>query len=314
MTSKSGYMLVGAFVLVLAAAFIWGILWISAGGTPQTIDRYVVYMTDSVSGLNVDAPLRYRGVDVGKVEQISIDPMNPQLIRLLLQVRQGTPISEDTVATLEYQGLTGIASVNLTGGAAGAPPPERVPGEDYPIIQSRPSIFASLDTSLEGLLASLTESSTSLNALLSENNRTNITRSLESIATLSDNFAKQSSHLETLIAHLEVTLANTSTASADFPKLVSEFTQSATAITRMADEIRGIGENLAAASASIEKTVDASSDGVVDFARTTLPEISQMVYELRLASENLRRMSEALERDPSLLMYGAPEPEPGPGE
>jgi phospholipid/cholesterol/gamma-HCH transport system substrate-binding protein len=49
-------MLVGAFVLVLGAAFIWGILWISAGGTPQSFDRYVVYMTDSVSGLNVDAP------------------------------------------------------------------------------------------------------------------------------------------------------------------------------------------------------------------------------------------------------------------
>jgi phospholipid/cholesterol/gamma-HCH transport system substrate-binding protein len=307
-------MLVGAFVLILAGAFIWGILWISAGGTPRSIDRYVVYMTDSVSGLNVDAPLSYRGVNVGKVEQISIDEKNPQLIRLLLQVRQGTPISEDTVATLEYQGLTGIASVNLTGGKAGAPPPKVLPGEDYPIIQSRPSIFASLDTSLEGLMASLTETSTSLNAMLSENNRTNLARSLESVATLSENFARQSSHLETLIAHLETTLANTSTASENFPRLVSEFTRSAESITRMADEIRGIGEKLSAASAGIEKVVDDSGDSVVDFARTTLPEISLMVNELRLASENLRRMSEALERDPSLLMYGEPEPEPGPGE
>jgi len=314
MTSKSSYMLVGAFVLVLAAAFIWGILWISAGGTPQSIDRYVVYMTDSVSGLNVDAPLSYRGVNVGKVEQISIDSKNPQLVRLLLQIRRGTPISEDTVATLQYQGLTGIASVNLTGGGPGAPPPVTLPGDDYPIIQSRPSIFASLDTSLEGLLASVTEASTSLNALLSEGNRTNVARSLESIATLSDNFARQSSHLETLINHLEATLTNTSTASANFPQLVSEFTRSAEAITRMADEIRGIGEKLSAASAGIEKTVNESSDGVVDFARTTLPEIAQMVYELRVASENLRRMSEALEQNPSVLIYGAPEPEPGPGE
>jgi phospholipid/cholesterol/gamma-HCH transport system substrate-binding protein len=307
-------MLVGAFVLVLAAAFIWGILWISAGGTPQSIDRYVVYMTDSVSGLNVDAPLSYRGVNVGKVEQISIDSKNPQLIRLLLQIRQGTPISEDTVATLEYQGLTGIASVNLTGGGPDSLPPRPLPGEDYPRIQSRPSIFASLDTSLEGLLASLTETSTSLNALLNETNRSNLARSLESVATLSDNFAQQSGHLETLIAHLDATLLNTSTASADLPQLVSEFTRSAAAITRMADEIRGIGENLSAASASIEKTVNESSDGVVDFARTTLPEITQMVYELRVASENLRRMSEALEQNPSVLIYGAPEPEPGPGE
>jgi phospholipid/cholesterol/gamma-HCH transport system substrate-binding protein len=113
-----------------------------------------------------------------------------------------------------------------------------MPGEDYPIIQSRPSIFASLDKSLEGLMASLTETSTSLNALLSENNRTNVARSLESIATLSDNFARQSSHLETLIKHLEVTLANSSTASENFPQLVSEFTRSAEAITRMRGGLR----------------------------------------------------------------------------
>ena len=82
MLSKSNYALVGAFVLVLGAAFIWAVLWISAGGPPQSFDRYLIYMTESVSGLNVDSPLRFRGVDVGKVEKIEIDLENPQRIRL----------------------------------------------------------------------------------------------------------------------------------------------------------------------------------------------------------------------------------------
>src|SRR3990172_5337725 len=138
-------MLVGVFVLVLGAAFIWGILWISAGGKPQYLDWYLVYMSDSVSGLNVDASVKYRGVDIGKVEQLDIDSKNPEHVRLLLQVRQGAPITEDTVARLEYQGLTGIANVNLSGGRAESRPLARTPGEEYPVIKGRPSIFASLD-------------------------------------------------------------------------------------------------------------------------------------------------------------------------
>lgn len=314
MTGKSSYMLVGAFVLVLGAAFIWGILWISAGGTPQSVDRYLVYMSDSVSGLYVDAPLKYRGVDVGKVEEIAIDSKNPERVRLLLQVRRGTPISEHTLASLEYQGLTGIANVNLSGGTADSPPLKKIPGEDYPVIKGRSSIFSRLDSTLEALLTNLIETSAGINAMLNEENRANVSHAIENVAGLTENLAKQSSHLETLIADLQATLANTRTASGNFPQLIGQFTRSAEAITRMADEIRSVGENLSTASANIEKTVDASGAGLVDFTRTTLPEITQMVSDLRVASENLRRMSEDLAQNPSVLLYGAPEPEPGPGE
>jgi len=314
MTSKSSYMLVGVFVLVLAAAFIWGVLWISAGGTPQRLDRYLVYMTDSVSGLNVDASVKYRGVDVGKVEQIGIDSKNPEHVRLLLQVRQGTPITEDTVATLEYQGLTGIATVNLSGGRAGSRPLAQTPGEAYPVIKGRPSIFSSLDTTLSDLLTNLTQTSAGINALLDEENRVNVSRSIENVAIFTDRFAQQSGKLEKIIAHLDATLENTRAASADLPQVMRQFSQSAQAISRMAEQMGTMGENLAAASAGIEHTVDASSDDLVDFTRTALPEITAMVYELRLAAENLRRMSDALAQNPSLLIYGAPKPKPGPGE
>ena len=314
MTSKSSYMLVGGFILILGAAFVWGVLWISAGGPPQRINKYIVYMPESVSGLNVDAPVKFRGVDVGKVEKIDINSSNPELIRLLLQVRQGTPISADTVAGLEYQGLTGIASVNLSGGHADSPPLTRQAGEEYPVITGQPSVFSNLGLTLSELLTNLTQTSASINAVLAEENRDNVTRSLENVAELTEKFTKQADHLETIITHLGATLENTHTASVDLPQLIEKFSQSATAITSMADQIRIVGENLATASSNIEQTVDASSNDLVDFTSTTLPEISRMVNELTLASENLRRMSESLAQDPSVLLYGKPEPEPGPGE
>lgn len=314
MTSKSTYMLVGAFVLGLGAAFIWGVLWISSGGTPQSIDRYLVYMEDSVSGLNVDAPLRYRGVDVGKVEQISIDERNPERIRLVLQVRQGTPVSADTVATLEYQGLTGIASVNLSGGTAASPPLEPSPGEEFPVIASRVSFFSRLDKTLDGLLTSLTQTSESINKVLGEENRANVARTLENVAVLTERIARQSEQLESIIGHLEATLHNTSVASADFPELVRQFSRSAGSITAMADEVRTVGEGLASASGTISAAVDTSSADLVQFTGTVLPEITALLEDLRVAAINLRRMSETLEQDPSVLLRGNPEPVPGPGE
>lgn len=314
MISKSSYALTGAFVLVLGTAFIWGVLWISAGGPPQRIDRYLVYTTDSVSGLNVDSAVRFRGVDVGKVEQISIDKKNSERIRLQLLVHEDAPITVDTVASLEYQGLTGLASINLTGGHADSRILRQTEGEEYPVIQARSSIFSSLDLTLSDLLDNLIKASAGINYLLNEQNRANFSRSIENIADVTDNISRQSQQLDAIIENLSVTLENTRAASVGFPVLIQDFSESAQAITRMADQINTVGEKLASASSSIDQAANQTGSDLAAFTGTTLPEIQAMVSELRMASENLRRMSDALAQDPSLLIYGMPEREPGPGE
>lgn len=314
MISKSSYALTGVFVLVLGTVFIWGVLWISSGGTPQKFDRYLVYMTDSVSGLNVDAPVKFRGLDVGKVEQITIDPKNMERIRLLLQVHQDTPVTKDTVASLDYQILTGIASINLSGGKMDSARLTKPENEEFPVIPARSSIFSNLDLILSDLVNNLSETSASLNELLNERNRANVARSLENIAGLTEKFADQSKQLDVIIENLSVTLENTRSASAGFPALIEEFSKSSQAITRMADQVAAVGEKLASAGDGIDRAVSQSGDDLVDFTGNTLPEIAAMVSELRLVSENLRRMSEALAEDPSVLLYGTQEPKPGPGE
>ena len=314
MTSKSSYAMAGAFVLILGAAFVWGVLWISAGGPPQRVDYYLVYMTESVSGLNVDAPLKFRGVDVGKVTEISIDPTNAERIRLVLQVRQGTPVTEDTVATLEYQGLTGIANINLIGGRAGSPPIQATPGEEYPVIVSKPSLFARLDSTMSNLLENLIETSANISALLNEENRDNMSRTIENVEVLTRGLADQSDELESAVSNLAKTLENARSASAELPDLLEHFSQSAEAITRMADQIRDVGKDLETASAGIQRAIEAGGDGMDYFSSTTLPDITATIAELRLASENLRRASEIVAEDPSVLLYGQAEPKRGPGE
>jgi len=314
MTGKMQYTAVGAFVLVLGAAFVWGVLWISAGGAPQRFDRYLIYMTESVSGLNVDSALKYRGLDVGKVEQMTIDSEYPERIRIVLQVREDIPVTEDTRATIEYQGLTGLANINLSGGTAASAPLGKQAGEEYPVIQTSPSLLARLDSTTTDLLANLIQTSTRINALLDDDNRSNLALTLQNIATLSENLAAQSGQLDEVVSRLRETLDNTRAASAALPQLMAEFTQGATSVARLADQYHSIGESVASVGEVLRDTVRSTGDDLDHFSAAILPEFAQMAEDLRRTSENLRRMSESLARDPSVLLYGADPPAPGPGE
>ena len=100
------YAIVGAFVVALGAVLITGVLWLASGGALQKkYDLYLAIEEESVSGLNLNAPVKYNGVEVGKVRVIKLDPANPEHVWLILAIERGTPIKVDTVAVLKTQGL-----------------------------------------------------------------------------------------------------------------------------------------------------------------------------------------------------------------
>ncbi|MGO8754305.1 MAG: MlaD family protein, partial [Gallionellaceae bacterium] len=122
MEEKVNFAVVGAFVLVLSAVLIGGVLWFGSGESYRKIyDVYQTYMKESVSGLNLNAPVRYRGVEVGRVQKIALAPENVEQVQLTLNIERGTPVKVDTVAVLQTQGLTGLAFVELTGGNRNSP-------------------------------------------------------------------------------------------------------------------------------------------------------------------------------------------------
>lgn len=122
MEEKINLAVIGAFVLVLGAATIAGVLWFSSGKYfNKDQDFYLTYIDESVSGLKLDAPVSYRGVEVGRVHKIILAPGNVEQVQLTLAVEHGTPVKVDTVATLQTQGLTGLAFIELSGGASSSP-------------------------------------------------------------------------------------------------------------------------------------------------------------------------------------------------
>lgn len=149
MEEKVNFTIVGFFVLILSAALIGGVLWLSSGRSYRTsYDIYQTYMKESVAGLNLNATVRYRGVEVGRVKNIMLAPDNVEQVQVTMAIESGTPIKKDTVAILSTQGLTGIAFVDLTGGSRDAPALQAEPDAPYPIIRSGPSLMVRLDSSL----------------------------------------------------------------------------------------------------------------------------------------------------------------------
>ncbi len=287
---------------------IAGVLWLASGGAWQKeYGLYLAVVNESVAGLNVNAPVKYNGVDVGKVQSINLDVTNPQRVILLFAIEKGTPIKEDTIAVLKTQGLTGIAYVELSGGAIASPPLRVASGNQYPVIATKPSLSARLENVLTSVLGKLDSTSNSINSLLSEENQAAFKSALADIATVAHTVAARKDTIDAGIADASSTLKNTSEATAKMTALVER-------IGRSADAVEKMGNEVARTSQSATKTVDTIGADVKRFSTETLPELERLLGELSTLSSSLRRLSEQTTRDPRGLIFGRKTVPLGPGE
>ena len=308
MEAKVNFAFVGAFVLVLGAALIGSVLWLSsAGAYRKAYDTYQAYMSESVSGLSLDAPVRYRGVEVGRVCKIALAPEDIEEVQLTLAIERGTPVKEDTVAVLRVQGLTGIAYVELSGGRRDSAPLQARPSEAYPVIRTEPSLMVRLDATLTTLLANMTRTSESLNAVMDDANRRALKQSLADVEVLTRTIAGRSATIDAGIVNASHALEYAARVAAEMPQLVERVQRSAEAFEKMSNDIAG-------ASASVTRTVEATRGDVRQFTAATLPEAQQLVAEMRELTSSLRRVAGELEQNPSVLLFGKPAQKRGPGE
>lgn len=306
------FALVGAFVLALGAALIAGVLWLAAGGASRTaFDLYLAIEDESVAGLNLNAPVKYNGVDVGKVRDISLDVANPERVRLVFAIQRGTPIKVDTVAVLKTQGLTGIAYFELAGGARDAATLVAKPPEELPQIRTKPSLSARLENVLGHVLTQLDNTSNNLNALLSDTNRAAFSHILADIATLSQTLAARQTTIDRAIVNAGRMMDNGAQASSQLGPVLAQ-------VGRSADSIERLGAEAAKASTSAGQAVVGMGSDLRGLSTAigseTLPELRGLMAELSVLSATLRRLSEQTERNPASLLTGASPVPNGPGE
>lgn len=307
MKNRINHALVGLFVLVLGAAWLGISLWLTLGDYSTEYKTYRVYLDESVSGLYKDAPVKYRGVEVGKVVGIELNPDIPDQVMLTLDVVDTTPIRTDTVAELSAQGLTGIAFVDLKGGTVAAPPLQAQDGEEYPVIPSLPSFFARLDMSSTELITNLNALVSSLARMMDADGRAQLRNILNNLNTVTSTLARREAELDESLASAARLFRNSADASEKLAPLLAQVNDTASSIQVMAEQVATAGE-------SLNSYVSSSGTGVTQFSQQTLPEFGALVAEMRRLANTMQKVGERLEEDPRALIYGNDLYPPGPGE
>lgn len=194
MESRANYIVVGLFVIGLIAALVLGIYWLTSEHN-KVYRTYEIYMNEPVSGLSVQAPVKFNGVDVGYVSAIQLNPVNPQQVDLLIQVEKSAPVNQSTIATLMIQGITGITYIGLNATATEAPPLVAKAGEPYPVIRAKPSLLVELSTAVANVSGSIKNVSNLLGELLNDKNLHSIQTSLANLANITKVLSEHSGDL-----------------------------------------------------------------------------------------------------------------------
>ena len=302
------YVLVGVFVVLLGGSFLAGLLWLASGGAWQKkYDIYLAVENESVAGLNLNAPVKYNGVDVGKVQSIRLADDNPEQVNLLLAIERGTPVKTDSTAMLKTQGLTGIAYVEISGGSRNALLLKADNAHTYPEIDTKPSLSARLENVLTTVLVKLDKTSSNIDALLSDANRAAVSKTLLNLAAISDTVAIGRADLSAGMHDAAQLFANGARASARIEPVIERIGQGADAIATM-------GKAVTSTSANATRTLASVGTDVEHLAAETVPQMQRLLGEMTDLTTSLRRLTEQTTRDPRSLLFGRHPSEEGPGE
>jgi phospholipid/cholesterol/gamma-HCH transport system substrate-binding protein len=281
------------------------VLWYTNTHERREYQRYEVYFSGSVSGLNEGSTVRYLGVNVGRVARIRLDPRAGDRVEALIDVDKATPVTPETLARLAMQGVTGLLFIDLSQSHAPVPSATLVPSQEYPVIRSVPSDFDLFVSGLPELVTDATRVTRRLNSVLSDENLAAVHAIAANVRALSEPLPGAARDAARLIAELRATVAETqAVASSARHMLDSTAPQIGAAATRL----REVADHLATLAGRIDGLVARHEPELDRLAGRGLAELEQLLRESRDTATEVRALARSLREDPSRLLYERPPP------
>ena len=303
MENRAHALAAGLFTLVLGAALAAVALWFSK--EDLKLVPYAMITSSSVTGLKVEAPVRYRGVDVGKVDDIAIDAANGGRVRIRIGVKEGTPITKSTYAQLGYQGITGLAYVLL--GDDGKSKEALQSGLDkIAVIRMKPSL---MDDG-ESLFGSVIEITDKVNLLLAEENQGRVRRTLAGLEELTQRASTVTKKLEPSLDAMPGLITEAKSMAADARASLKKPDELIGSVNGLALKLDQRVDTLTHAVASVEE-VGVTARAVGD---ETMPRMNVLIDDLTRETHTLGRVVNNLGDNPQSIVFGIPPGRPGPGE
>lgn len=309
MENKAHALAAGIFVVAITALLVALAAWLTRDVGER--DVYEISTRETVTGLQSQAAVRYRGVDVGKVAWIGFDPKAQGNVLLRLEVDKAAPVTRDTFATLGFQGVTGLAFIQLDD--TGQPAPRLATGDEAnpPRIPLKPSLFSKLAARGEVILEQVEKVTQQVGELVGEVNQRRVATALDNLGTAAADTSRLTQRLEATVARqVEPALAEASSALRSVRQSADEVSKTAAdfgSTARRLNEKDGPIDRLAQGTEALSHAADA-------FNAATLPRINRVTEETSRAVRQLGRTANSIGDNPQSLLYGSGRPTPGPGE
>ncbi|MGD9598680.1 MAG: MlaD family protein [Steroidobacteraceae bacterium] len=300
MEREANYAAVGAFVLLVVAMAILFVYWYSDSSDHRDYTRYEIYFDGSVSGLSRGSPVRYLGVDVGRVVTLRVDRRSTPRVQVIADIDSEAPVSARTIAQLSLQGVTGLLYIDLIENNGNLTTTAPVPSERYPVIAASRSNFDLFLASLPGVVAKASEVLGRVNAVLSDENVATVTKTLQALENAAARLPGTMENAEAVVADLRGSARDFGATMATLRSLSA---QSAPDIAATLEKMRTASNNLASASAGLDRFITENERELRSFARDGLPEIERLLQDARAAAGEFRDLSRQLREDPGRLVY-----------
>jgi phospholipid/cholesterol/gamma-HCH transport system substrate-binding protein len=304
MERNANYALVGFSTFMLFIGMIVFAVWLARIAYGREYNLYDILFVGPVQGLTQGGDVDFNGIKVGEVTKIALDRTDPSHVIARARVTSDVPIRQDSYATLEPQGLTGVNYVQITAGNPKSPLlKDTVKAGEVPVIQTRPGVFSSLLQGSGTILAATAQALDRINKLLSDQNLNNISGTFSDV------------HAITTEARSRKQLF------ADADSAVKSIDQAAQSIKQLSDSsttlVNGDGKrslrDIADAASQI-KDATAEARGMLkklqgptsDFATTGLPQLTQAIASLQQAADSLNRLAAEAEQSPQALVAKTP--------
>jgi phospholipid/cholesterol/gamma-HCH transport system substrate-binding protein len=311
METQARHVLVGSFVLAILFAMAIAVVWLARVDPSRQVSLYDIYFTGSVTGLADGAPVRYSGVQIGRVEEISLDPDNVERVRVTIEVDRPAVIKADAVASLEVQGITGYAFVQITGGTRDSAVLEPQPGQRYPVIASTPSQLEKLVQSAPELLERGLLIADRLAALLDDRNRAALAATLQNLESATAALGGKGEELDGILVEGAETMRELRRTLASMNRLTEGLNASLLADNGALTRLNGAMQSadaaigrLAEMAAKLDSMVQENRPAIRDFAQRGLGELNLLISEARQLVAGFSRLAAEIERDPARFFFG----------
>jgi phospholipid/cholesterol/gamma-HCH transport system substrate-binding protein len=319
LNNRVNYTFVGFLVLFGLALMLGFTYWLLKPTAENETTKYYIHFDESVLGLNIDSPVKYRGITVGKVISLKINPKNTAQVEVLIDILKSTPIKSDTVAKLTSQGITGLSYINLSLGDNGAPPLIAKKGEQYPVIKTEPSFFERFEKSLGTVSTKLSKTLSGTEKLLNDENQKHIALILQRSALFMDKMDKFLD--DDSMKNFQSSMKNFESATKKLDKMMPKIDNFIDKSMAWEDKISGSFASIMNSYLGIRSSMDeikravASGEfNIKDIAGDVVPTLNNTLLEMQQLMIKLENTLQQYDRSPSDILYKKEIIKKGPGE